>query len=744
MEKNCPQYSVLMCVYAREHAAHFREALMSIANQTLPTDDLVLLCDGPLTKELDQVIDEMQDYIGKSLHVYRESVNRGAGIAHRLAFEKCQHEFIAVADSDDISKPDRCAKELAVFKAHPELSMVGCFVEEFDEDPSQINAVRKVPETTEEIIQFSHRRNPINHPTVMFKKSDVKAAGGYQDFYLLEDYFLWVRMLQMGMKAYNIQEALVYMRAGSGMYKRRGGSKYAQSQRKLFKYMYDTHYISFQDYIYSCVVRTLSGFIPDSMRRGLFMRFNRSDVAIKQVRHRLRDQVEDFILDALNVIIMTLSFAIFWLKYYSHNVARSYAGLWDLSIIIFFMIVYAFCYRLYKSVQVSEHLIRESLFNGLLSNILAIFGAIIVMFVWRAHMFSLVPLLLLLINDTVLCFVFAVIENNTFIRLHRPRKATVILNQNEFNMQLLSTKLKAIYAKVDIIHVDDCLSNIREVLADSDDLYLSDLPEEKRTIIVNYALSQDLDTFVLPQVGDAIMSASHPSHIFHLPIFKIERFNPSIFYLFFKRFFDIVLSLMALIILSPIMIIIAIAIKAEDHGDVFFKQTRLTKNGQEFMILKFRSMTMQAESDGVARLSTGKNDQRVTKVGKIIRPLRLDELPQLINIFKGDMSIVGPRPERPEIANAYVAKVPEFDLRLQAKAGLTGYAQVYGQYNTCPHDKLLMDLSYIATPNLLEDFRLCLATIKVIFVPESTDGIEEGQVNALQEGEIHENTSRSA
>ncbi|MDD6349799.1 glycosyltransferase, partial [Intestinibaculum porci] len=307
MEKNCPQYSVLMCVYAREHAAHFREALMSMANQTQPTDDLVLMCDGPLTKELDQVIDEMQDYIGKSLHVYRQSVNRGAGVARRLALEKCQHDLVAIADSDDISKPDRCAKELAVFKAHPELTMVGSFVEEFDEDPTQINAVRQVPETTAEILQFARRRNPINQPSVMVRKSAVESAGGYQDYYLLEDYYLWVRMLQKGMKAYNIQESLVFMRAGSAMYKRRGGSKYAQSQRQLFKYMYDTKFISFQDYIYSCVVRTLSGLIPDSMRRGLFMRFNRSDVAIKQVRHRLRDQVEDFILDALNVIIMTLS-----------------------------------------------------------------------------------------------------------------------------------------------------------------------------------------------------------------------------------------------------------------------------------------------------------------------------------------------------------------------------------------------------------------------------------------------------
>lgn len=729
------KYSVLMCVYAREHATHFKEALLSIAHQSQPSDDVVLMCDGPLTKELDQVIDEMQKIMGESLHVYRESVNQGAGIARRLAFEKCQHELIAIADSDDISKGDRCEKEVSVFNTHPNLSLVGSFVEEFEEDPSHINAVRQVPETTEEIVAFAHRRNPINQPSVMIKKSDVEAVGGYQDYYLLEDYYLWIRMLQKGMEAYNIQESLVYMRAGSAMYKRRGGSKYASSQRHLFKYMYDTHFISFQDYFYSCFVRTLSATVPDEFRRNLFMRFNRSGVVHHQTRHRLRDSIENFIMDALNVIIMTLAFSIIWLKYYSLNVAKPFSGLWDLSIIIFFMMIYAFCRHVYSNVHLSEHFLRESLCDGLLSNILALLGCLIVMLIWRSHRFSLLPMIVLLALDALLSFVFAIIENNTFIRLHRPRQASVIIDGNRLNTHILYTKLKAIYAKVNIEQVDECLQDLEATLKDSDDLYISILSESKRTIIINYALSHDLDAYVLPQIGDAIMSASRPSHIYHLPIFKIERFNPSIFYLFFKRFFDLLLSLIALVLLSPVMLLIALAIKVEDHGPIFFRQTRLTRNGREFTILKFRSMTPKAEADGIARLSTGKNDQRITKVGRIIRPLRLDELPQLINIFKGDMSIVGPRPERPEIAASYVAKVPEFDLRLQAKAGLTGYAQVYGQYNTTPHDKLLMDLSYIATPSLLEDFKLCLATIKVIFTPESTEGVQKGQVNALKEGE---------
>ena len=202
-----------------------------------------------------------------------------------------------------------------------------------------------------------------------------------------------------------------------------------------------------------------------------------------------------------------------------------------------------------------------------------------------------------------------------------------------------------------------------------------------------------------------------------------------------KRAIDIVVSLIAAIILSPIFLITAIAIKVTDHGPVFYKQVRLTKDGKEFKILKFRSMRVDAEKDGVARLSTGENDSRITPVGKIIRACRVDELPQLFNILKGDLSIVGPRPERPEIASQYCEDMPEFALRLQAKAGLTGYAQVYGKYNTTPYDKLTMDLMYIAHPSIIEDLKIMLATVKILFLPESTEGVAEGSTTAMQNKE---------
>jgi len=240
-----------------------------------------------------------------------------------------------------------------------------------------------------------------------------------------------------------------------------------------------------------------------------------------------------------------------------------------------------------------------------------------------------------------------------------------------------------------------------------------------------------ITVYVMPKIGDIIMSGAKQMHLFHLPFLRVGRYDPAPEYLFVKRVFDIVVSACALIVLSPLMLAVAIAIR-RDGGPAFYRQCRLTRDGKRFDVLKFRSMRVDAERDGVARLSTGDADPRITPVGHFIRKCRIDELPQLINILRGDMSIVGPRPERPEIAQQYETQLPEFSLRLQAKAGLTGYAQVYGKYNTTPYDKLQMDLMYIANPSFWEDLRIIFATIKILFLPESTEGVAEGQENAMK------------
>ena len=166
-------------------------------------------------------------------------------------------------------------------------------------------------------------------------------------------------------------------------------------------------------------------------------------------------------------------------------------------------------------------------------------------------------------------------------------------------------------------------------------------------------------------------------------------------------------------------------IKMYDGGPVFFLQERVTKDRKRFMIYKFRSMIVDAEKNGMRRATN--HDDRITPVGKFIRATRIDELPQLINIIKGDMSIVGPRPERWELDSAYTEKIPEFGSRLKVRAGLTGYAQEFGKYNTTPEDKLKWDLLYINQRSLLLDLKIILYTVKILFVPESTEGFEEDE-----------------
>lgn len=269
-------YSVLMSVYYKEHPDYLRQSMQSIYDQTVSTDDFVLVCDGPLTPELDAVISDMQQQFESHLHVCRLSKNGGLGKALNFGIGQCKNDLVARMDSDDVSRPDRCQRQLAIFQNHPEYSLVSGIVEEFSDTITNVSVRRIVPEHQDAIIAFAKKRNPFNHPCVMYKKSDVEAAGGYQDFYLLEDYYLWVRMLQQGFIGYNLQEPLLWMRAGSDMYKRRGGWKYVQSQRNLFKYMAQTGFITESQYQIQGMIRLIGAVVPNWLRTFLFKQILRN------------------------------------------------------------------------------------------------------------------------------------------------------------------------------------------------------------------------------------------------------------------------------------------------------------------------------------------------------------------------------------------------------------------------------------------------------------------------------------
>ena len=271
----------------------------------------------------------------------------------------------------------------------------------------------------------------------------------------------------------------------------------------------------------------------------------------------------------------------------------------------------------------------------------------------------------------------------------------------------------------------------RESLQDYDGVVLWDIPMEDRNTLLKFCYGKNIRTYSMPKIPDVILKGAEELHLFDTPILLTREYALTIEQRFIKRCIDLICALVLLIIASPFMLLTAIAVKLYDGGPVLYKQVRCTTGGKEFKILKFRSMRVDAEKDGVARLAS-KQDSRITPVGKFIRKVRLDELPQLLNILKGDMSFIGPRPERPEIIAQYIEVMPEFAYRMKVKAGLAGYAQVYGKYNTTPYDKLKLDLTYIENYSVWLDLKLMLLTVKVLLWPDSTEGVESNQITALK------------
>jgi len=269
-------YSVLMSVYSKENPAWLKLAIESIQDQTLPTSDFVLVCDGPLTPELDGVIAEKHCQMGEILMVVRLEKNMGLGNALNEGIRHCRNELVARMDSDDIACLDRCEKQVAVFNEHPEVSICSGTILEFSETPEDADRRRMLPEGNEAIREFAKRRNPFNHACVMYKKSAVEAAGSYQHFYRLEDYYLWIRMLMVGYEGYNIQEPLIFVRATVDMYKRRSGWHYAKTQIELFRFMWKQGFINAWQYAESCIIRSSSALSPNWLRKYMYITFLRS------------------------------------------------------------------------------------------------------------------------------------------------------------------------------------------------------------------------------------------------------------------------------------------------------------------------------------------------------------------------------------------------------------------------------------------------------------------------------------
>ncbi|MCI2049855.1 MAG: exopolysaccharide biosynthesis polyprenyl glycosylphosphotransferase [Lachnospiraceae bacterium] len=261
---------------------------------------------------------------------------------------------------------------------------------------------------------------------------------------------------------------------------------------------------------------------------------------------------------------------------------------------------------------------------------------------------------------------------------------------------------------------------------------LWDIATPERNKLIKFCYANGIRMYIMPKIPDVLMNGSVQLHLFDTPLYMTREYALTFGQRFWKRLIDIVFSVLLLVLTSPIFLITAILVKTYDGGPVFYRQVRCTKDMKEFRIIKFRSMRVDAEKDGVARLASS-NDSRITPIGAVIRKNRIDELPQLVNVLRGEMSFIGPRPERPEIIAEYTEVMPEFVFRTRVKAGLAGYAQVYGKYNTTPYDKLKLDLTYIQHYSIGLDLKLMLLTLKILLQPESTEGVAADQVTALKE-----------
>ncbi len=427
-----------------------------------------------------------------------------------------------------------------------------------------------------------------------------------------------------------------------------------------------------------------------------------------------------------------MPFAWGWFHYYAEHMALPFYDRGNWVVVALYAVLYMIFGRVYGGFWISLNRISESVYSQALAVMMTSGIMYVVTVLLERQLPDIWPVLAAFAVQLVLSGIWSMAAHVAYYILFPATKTIIVYDERQGMEKLIQDYgFEKKFTVIKTLTVEQCIANI-DLLHNAQTVFVSGVHSHERNVILKYCVEHGIMMYLVPRIGDVLMSGAQQMHMFHLPMLRVGRYNPSPWHTIAKRTFDVVSAGALFLVISPLMLITAIAIKT-DGGPVFYKQRRLTQDGKEFDVLKFRSMRVDAEKDGVARLSTGDKDDRITKVGHFIRKVRIDELPQLLNIIGGSMSVVGPRPERPEIASQYVMEMPEFSLRLQAKAGLTGYAQVYGKYNTTPYDKLQMDLMYISNPSFWEDLRIIFATIKILFVPESTEGVAEGQKTAMKE-----------
>lgn len=427
-----------------------------------------------------------------------------------------------------------------------------------------------------------------------------------------------------------------------------------------------------------------------------------------------------------------------WVAYYVpllQDIGRGfyYWGYWAVVGLYMFFIV--FLTRSFDGYKSEFRRAKRTALTHIVSIVCANCLAIIQIWIVARYYFSIMPIVYLTIVQIIFILGWAFIVKKIYIFVNKPLKLLVIHDSYSPKLFLQKdTHIQEMYITKDIIDLrssDNNRNNIYEEIHKNEVILLYEIPSEIRNDILKYCYSNKKSVLITPKISDIIISGGEELSFIDKPLLLIKTKGLRAESLFIKRVLDIVFSILAIIVSSPLMLIFAILIKLHDRGRVFYTQERLTIDEKVFKIIKFRSMREDSEGEG-ARLAR-KNDDRITPVGRFLRASHLDELPQIFNILKGEMSFVGPRPERREIADEYEMVIPEFKYRTTVKAGLTGYAQIYGKYNTPPYDKLRLDLKYIENYSNWLDIKLMLMTLRIMFQSDNTEGVDTVQKTAIQE-----------
>lgn len=439
-----------------------------------------------------------------------------------------------------------------------------------------------------------------------------------------------------------------------------------------------------------------------------------------------------FCLASFVILAQAVIFAFVWYDYYRELIFEPFWRKGNWVLIGIYALIFAMFARLYGGLKVG-YLKRIDVFYSLAlatlcTNLVEYFQITLI----NRWFLPVGPMIEMTAVQMAVNLVWIWLSRWIYSRIYHARRLLVIYGERDPGD--LIHKMNSRKDKYEVsgkVHVQIGEEKIHEMMEDYDGVIIWDLPSEIRNRFLKYCFAHSIRCYFSPKISDVILTGSERIHLFDTPLMVSRNMGLSVDQRVAKRAMDIVISGLGILVFSPLMVLIAILIKLYDRGPVFYFQDRLTKDKKEFRIRKFRSMRVDSEKDG-ARLAS-KHDSRITPVGRVLRNLHLDELPQLFNVLAGDMSLVGPRPERDCIMQEYLEEIPEFDYRLKVKAGLTGYAQVYGKYNTTPYDKLKLDLFYIENYSFLLDIKLLFMTVKIFFQKETSEGVDDIQRNALKE-----------